>query len=92
MNLQQAKRDFAFGMIDGWSMEHFSGFMGAPGGWRVRFSYGRAAAPMGVMRGLSYDLYLTSARKPSEARLFRTVDSAIRVLEEVGFKVEVVRG
>lgn len=73
--MELAKRDFEIGYLRSWRIER------APigeDGWRVDLGEGNA-------RG-----YLCDARR-RQPRLFRSLDSAVAALEQVGFEVNALQ-
>ena len=69
--MEQAKRDFRIGYLEGFHIER------APmeDGWQVHLHGGSARGP------------LVDARKKTP-RLFKSLDSAVLAVEQIGFKVE----
>jgi len=71
--MAQAKRDFSIGYLTGYGFERFT--LGGVSSWYVRLSGGSA-------RGSLVDA------RSKQVREFRSLDAAVRAVEEIGFKVE----
>jgi len=71
--MEQAKRDFRFGFLDSFHIERVND--GVNDVWRVR------------LRGGSASGVLVDARE-KKPRLFKSLDSAVSAVEQIGFKVD----
>jgi hypothetical protein len=72
----QAKRDFETGYLTTWHIERSP----MADTWQVWFGSGNGAG------------WLVSQRDKVNPRQFKTIDSAVSAVVEVGFKVEYLRG
>jgi len=75
--MAQAKRDFDLGYLDRFELKRWDLTTGKRGGWFIWLGRGNVAS------------WLIDARD-HEARQFKSLDSAVAALEQIGFKVDVL--
>ncbi len=74
--MAQAKRDFHIGHMESF---HFERPLWANSGWIVQLKAGAMRGPLVASRGV-------------DARVFKTLDAAVSAVEQIGFKVDYLRG